>query len=80
MANIVVAGAFLYIDKFQSRLVLQKLRRCACYISFTGRRVRAFKPAAGCAACVFEGSDNGRAALPRDGLVRIWVDGSDAER
>ena len=41
---------------------------------------RASPPAAGCAASAFGGSEDGRASLYGDGLVRLRVDGSAADR
>ena len=44
-----------------------------------GRRGRASRPAAGCAAHAFGGSEDGRASLYGDGLVRLGMDGSAAD-
>jgi hypothetical protein len=49
------------------------------YVSFTGGRGRALIPAAGGAAHAFGGSEDGRASLYGDGLVRLWLDGSAAD-
>jgi hypothetical protein len=49
------------------------------YVSFTGGRGRASKPAAGGAAHALGGSEDGRASLHGDGLVRLWLDGSAAD-
>jgi hypothetical protein len=54
------------------------MRMCKLYVLFTGRRVRASKPAAGSAAPALGGSYDGRASLHGDGLVRLWLDGSAA--
>ncbi len=48
-------------------------------MSLTGGRGRAWKPAAGSAAHAFGGSEDGRASLYGDGLVRLWLDGSAAD-
>jgi hypothetical protein len=52
---------------------------CKLYVSFTGRRERASTPAAGDAAYAFGGSEDGRASLYGDGLVRLWMDGPPAD-
>src|SRR5580765_5194547 len=54
------------------------MRMCKLYVLSTGRRVRASKPAAGRAAPALGGSEDGRASLHGDGLVRLWLDGSAA--
>ena len=61
----------------QQRLA-EAMRMCKLYVLFTGRRVRASKPAAGNAAPALGGSQDGRASLYGDGLVRLWLDGSAA--
>jgi hypothetical protein len=61
----------------QQRLA-EAMRMCKLYVLFTGRRVRASKPAAGSAAPALGGSQDGRASLYGDGLVRLWLDGSAA--
>ena len=43
------------------------------------RRTRASRPAAGCAASAIGGSEDGRASLYGDGLVRVGVDGPAAD-
>ena len=61
----------------QQRLA-EAMRMCKLYVLFTERRVRASKPAAGSAAPALGGSQDGRASLHGDGLVRLWLDGSAA--
>jgi hypothetical protein len=59
---------------------LQKPRRSASYIYTLHRRTRASRPAAGCAASAIGGSEDGRASLYGDGLVRVGLDGPAADR
>jgi hypothetical protein len=69
-------GRLLVTMRNQRALRLaQALRMCKLYVSFTGRRVSASIPAAGGAAHAFGGSEDGRASLYGDGLVRLGMDG-----
>ena len=60
------------------RRLAEAIRMCKLYVLFIGGRVRASKPAAGSAAPALGGSEDGRASLHGDGLVRLWMDGSTA--